>query len=223
MAGTYFYHSHVGIQAMSATGPLNVRSLIPPQISRPWNMIQCAVVESPLRSSSPDMYQVVEADHPPYHYDGERIIFIQDVYRVNDSYLEQGLAHRPIIYDGDQTMVLINGRGAGITNYGDFCNETLSVINVQPGKTYRLRLIGGMTQSFDSLAIEGHDNLEVIEADAYVSSFIFELAPLPPTSSYCFSNAKTKTTNNKKDLHKETQHLLHANRCRSTLQCSSSH
>lgn len=33
MAGTYFYHSHVGLQAISATGPLIVRKLIPPPVA----------------------------------------------------------------------------------------------------------------------------------------------------------------------------------------------
>jgi FtsP/CotA-like multicopper oxidase with cupredoxin domain len=32
MAGTYFYHSHVGFQAITVTGPLTVRKLILPTI-----------------------------------------------------------------------------------------------------------------------------------------------------------------------------------------------
>lgn len=74
----------------------------------------------------------------------------------------------PMRYEKAQTMVLINGMGAGLTGDGTVCNETVSVINVERGKTYRLRLIGGTALSFDSLAIEGHEDLEVIEADAYV-------------------------------------------------------
>lgn len=70
-------------------------------------------------------------------------------------------------YERAQEMVLINGKGAGITSTGPSCNDSLTVINVDPGKTYRMRLIGGTALSFDILAIEGHDNLEVIEADGY--------------------------------------------------------
>ena len=34
MAGTYFYHSHVGFQAITVTGPLTVKKLILPTINR---------------------------------------------------------------------------------------------------------------------------------------------------------------------------------------------
>lgn len=64
-------------------------------------------------------------------------------------------------------MVLINGKGGGITSPGTACNDSLTVIDVDPGKTYRMRLIGGTSLSFDMLAIEGHEHLEVIEADGY--------------------------------------------------------
>ena len=64
-------------------------------------------------------------------------------------------------------MILINGKGAG-SREGVACNDTLNVINVQPGKTYRLRFIGGTAISFVTLAFEGHDDLKIIEADGYV-------------------------------------------------------
>lgn len=63
-------------------------------------------------------------------------------------------------------MILLNGKGGGLTDDGKVCNESLSVINVEPGKTYRFRLIGGTALSFNSIGIEDHPNLEVIEADA---------------------------------------------------------
>ena len=55
------------------------------------------------------------------------------------------------------------GKGGGSAN-GTACNASLSSIDVEPGKTYRLRFIGSTALSFVSLAIEGHD-LQVIEAD----------------------------------------------------------
>jgi L-ascorbate oxidase len=57
MAGTYFYHSHVGFQAVSASGPL--------------------IIE--------------ECGPPPYHYDEDRIIHLQDVFIKNETAIEQGL------------------------------------------------------------------------------------------------------------------------------------
>jgi L-ascorbate oxidase len=118
------------------------------------------------------MTKVEEADHPPYQYDGDRIVHIQDVLPDTDAVIEHGLLSAPLSYKKELTMVLINGKGGGTTGDGTFCNDTLSVINVERGKVYRLRLIGGTSVSFNSLAIEGHDNLEVIEADSYVCVYL---------------------------------------------------
>ncbi len=41
----------------------------------------------------------------------------------------------------------------------------LASIDVEPDKTYRLRFIGGTALSFVTLAIEGHEQLTIIEAD----------------------------------------------------------
>ncbi|RFU24096.1 hypothetical protein B7463_g12243, partial [Scytalidium lignicola] len=130
MAGTYFYHSHVGFQAVSAAGSLIV-----------------------------DEIGIV-----PYHYDEEKIIFLSDVFTRNDTDIEEGLVHSPLIWSGDAFMVLINGKGGGSAN-GTACNASVEIINVEPNKTYRLRFIGGTALTFVSLAIEGHSELTVIEAD----------------------------------------------------------
>src|ERR1700709_586910 len=82
--------------------------------------------------------------------------------------IEAGQLSVPVSYDKPQAMVLINGKGAGSREGAPFCNDTLSVINVDPGKRYRLRVIGGNGVSFDTIGIEGHDVLTVIEADGYV-------------------------------------------------------
>ena len=68
-------------------------------------------------------------------------------------------------------MVLINGKGGGIASTGITtpsvpCNESLAIINVDPGKCYRFRLIGGTALSFNTMAFEDHDELTIIEADA---------------------------------------------------------
>ncbi|EKD16466.1 hypothetical protein MBM_04935 [Drepanopeziza brunnea f. sp. 'multigermtubi' MB_m1] len=135
-AGTYFYHSHVGMQAISATGPL--------------------IVEDKLEV--------------PYYYDEERIILLQDVFAKDDLTLEKGLLANPLVWSGESEMILVNGKGAGTAN-GKVCNGTLASLDVQPGKTYRLRFIGGTALTFASLAIEGHD-LTIIEVDgAYTQPY----------------------------------------------------
>ncbi|KAK3180042.1 hypothetical protein K4F52_008534 [Lecanicillium sp. MT-2017a] len=131
MSGTYFYHSHVGFQATSATGPL--------------------IIEN--------------AYEKPHHYDDDRFIFIQDVFPDTDEFIEKALLAVPMEYERAQEMVLINGKGGGITSPGPSCNDSLTIIDVQPGKTYRMRVIGATALSINMFAIEGHENLEVIEAD----------------------------------------------------------
>jgi L-ascorbate oxidase len=132
MAGTYFYHSHVGFQAVSAAGPLIVDDL-----------------------------------HVPYRYDDEKIIMIQDAFTKDFQTIEKGLVNTPLVWSGEAAAILVNGKGGGSAN-GTACNASLSVIDVEPGKTYRLRFIGATALTFASLAIEGHGSLEVIEADGYV-------------------------------------------------------
>lgn len=131
MAGTFFYHSHVGFQAVSAAGPL-----------------------------------IIEDFLVPYDYDEEKIIFLQDVFTKNDSTVEAGLVHSPLIWSGETSMILVNGQGGGTAN-GTVCDASLATIDVEPGKTYRLRFIGSTALTFATLAIEGHDSLSVIEADGY--------------------------------------------------------
>jgi L-ascorbate oxidase len=134
MAGTYFYHSHVGFQAVSAAGPLIVDEVNP----------------------------------PPYQYDEEKIVFLQDMFKSTDKAIELGLVANPLNWSNETSMILINGKGGGTSNVTASdanCNSTLSLINVEPGKTYRLRFIASTALTFGVLAFEGHDSLMVIEAD----------------------------------------------------------
>ncbi|KAE8448912.1 hypothetical protein EG329_008708 [Mollisiaceae sp. DMI_Dod_QoI] len=139
MAGTYFYHSHVGFQSVSAAGPLIVD----------------------------------DCNGPPYKYDDEKIVFIQDTFAGNDSTIEAGLINNPLVWSGEAAAILVNGQGGG-SNNGTTCNSTLSSLDVQPRKTYRLRFISATALTFASLAIEGHSTLTVIEADGqpYNTSFL---------------------------------------------------
>ena len=76
--------------------------------------------------------------------------------------IEAGQLSIPVTYFKHISSVLINGKGGGPRGGDTFCNDTLSVINVEPGKTYRVRVIGGNGVSFDTIGIEGHDVLTKI-------------------------------------------------------------
>lgn len=132
MAGTYFYHSHVGFQAVSCSGPLIVE-------------------DSPHQT-------------PPYEYDEDRVVFVQDAFAKNETAVEAGLVASPLSWSGEAAAILVNGKGGGSAN-GTACNASLSTIDVEAGKTYRLRFIGATALTFVSIAIDGHDDLQVVEAD----------------------------------------------------------
>lgn len=129
-AGSYFYHSHIGFQAVSASGPL-----------------------------------IVEDKEAPYQVDGDRVVFIQELFNKSDSSIETGLQATPFVFSGETNGFLLNGRT--ISNYGivDNSSARLSIIKVKPQSTYRLRFIGAHSLSYTSLAIENHEDLQVIEAD----------------------------------------------------------
>jgi len=129
--GTSFYHSHIGVQAMTANGAL-----------------------------------IIEDIHePPYAYDDERLVHVTDYFNNSDQTIEMDLTSSPFIWPGETMGLLINGVGVGVGKQND-TGCKLPVINVLPGKTYRLRFIGATALSHVLLAIEGHANLTIIAADA---------------------------------------------------------
>lgn len=119
--------------------------------------------------------QIDDSHEKPHKYDDDRIIFIQDVFPDTDEFIEKALLAVPMEYERAQEMVLINGKGGGLTSPGAACNDSISVIDVEPGQTYRMRVIGATALSFDIFSIEDHPNLEVIEADGYVYTTSFHL------------------------------------------------
>ena len=96
-----------------------------------------------------------------------------------DEVIEAGQLSVPVSYDKPQSMVLINGKGGGSREGQEFCNDTLSVLYVEPGKTYRLRVIGANGNSHPTIGIEGHPDLTIIEADGYALFY----SPFPPSHS----------------------------------------
>ncbi|KAF9870881.1 hypothetical protein CkaCkLH20_11553 [Colletotrichum karsti] len=130
-SGTYFYHSHVGFQAMTAAGPL--------------------IIE--------------DRAEPPYAYDEERIILLSDYFNKTDAQIEKGLISTPFTWSGETNAVLINGVGVSIDETAGKGNCKLPVIDVEPGKTYRMRFIGGTALSLVQMGIVDHDNFTIILAD----------------------------------------------------------
>jgi L-ascorbate oxidase len=133
-AGTYFYHSHVGFQAVTAQGLL--------------------IVQSANKAAE------------PYKYDDEFSLVFGDYYPQPDHVLEAGLDASPFVWSGEPQALLMNGQSGNSTFDSapdDSCKP--HVVTVKPGKTYRVRFVGGTGLYSVIAGIGGHSNLTIIEAD----------------------------------------------------------
>lgn len=108
---------------------------------------------------------IVEDKTPPYPTNGERTVYLQELFNRTDASLEQGLQATPLKWSGETNGFLINGRT--ISNFGltDQPSQQLSIISVKPNSVYRMRFIGAASLSYAALGIESHSSLQIIEAD----------------------------------------------------------
>jgi len=107
-------------------------------------------------------------------YDEDIVVFLQDWYHTTSTNQRIGLDSEPFVWVGNPDTLLINGKGAfagcaveGATLCLDTCNDTAALlerIEVEEGKTYRLRIINSGQLLPVNFAIAGH-NLTIIEAD----------------------------------------------------------
>lgn len=108
-------------------------------------------------------------------YDKDVIVFLQDWYHTTSTNQRTGLDSEPFVWVGNPDTLLINGKGAfdGCSEGGaaaqclDTCNDTAALlerIQVEQGKTYRLRLINSGALLPMNFAIRGH-NITIFEAD----------------------------------------------------------
>jgi len=105
---------------------------------------------------------------PPYQYDDDISIFFSDYYQRNDSDIEAGLLANPFKWAGEPLAIGLNDR-TGNASFSNATDDSCKpyVINVEPGKTYRLRFVSATALSFVMVGIEGHSELTVIEADGH--------------------------------------------------------
>ncbi|KOS18373.1 L-ascorbate oxidase [Escovopsis weberi] len=108
---------------------------------------------------------IKESAPAPYKVYGERIIHIQELWNSTDDDILAGLEATSLRWLGETNGILINGNT--IVNHAvvDPSSARLSVIEVEPGQTYRFRFIGATSLSHTSLAFEEHPDLDVIEVD----------------------------------------------------------
>ncbi|KAL2678514.1 Multicopper oxidase aurL2 [[Neocosmospora] mangrovei] len=131
-AGSYFYHSHVGFQQLTAHGALIVH----------------------------------DAKKPPYRYDDDITLILGDHYVEQDDKIEAGLLADPFKWSGEPSAIILQGN-SGNRSFNAAPDLTCAphVVEVEPGKTYRVRVISATALSLVKIGIEHHEELQVIEAD----------------------------------------------------------
>lgn len=101
-------------------------------------------------------FLIVEEHIPLAVYDEELLVILSDIYEKSYNYLEDGLTQ--LGYDalkhwpGNGMAILVNGVAGPLS----------PTIQVQPKKTYRLRLLNAASLAYFNLAIAGH-NMTVIQ------------------------------------------------------------
>ncbi|TVY83023.1 Multicopper oxidase [Lachnellula suecica] len=102
---------------------------------------------------------------PPYEFDGERIIFLQEFWNHTDQEIVKGLESTPLNWPGETNGWLINGKTISDWGAVNRSSEALSVIDIEPGKKYRFRCIAATSLSLAIFAFENHTSFDIIEAD----------------------------------------------------------
>jgi len=116
---------------------------------------------------------------PPYQYDAEKLMILQEYFNQTDKAIVEGLTSNPVKYPGETEAIILNGNsyaaisgeeaGASEPYYTeyDYKNATCApeIIEVYPDYTYRFRTIGAQALSLIAYMIEDHSNMTVIAAD----------------------------------------------------------
>ncbi|CAN8300914.1 unnamed protein product [Cochlearia groenlandica] len=160
--GTHFYHGHYGMQ-------------------RSAGLYGSLIVD------------VAKEKREPFSYDGEFNLLLSDWWHESILSQELGLSSRPMRWIGEPQSILINGRGQyNCSLAAQFSNRTAQFSNlslpmctfkednnecapqrldVEPNKTYRIRLASTTALASLNLAVQGH-KLVVVEADGnYITPF----------------------------------------------------
>lgn len=134
-AGTFFYHSHIGMQALTATGALIVEDCGP----APYEYDDERVLLFHEHYKQTDHEFEAGLLAAPLRFGGEVVALMLNGQGVS-------INHTANEIPGDQSC-------------------QLPVVEVEPGKTYRFRFIGATSLAHTIMAFEGHDNLTVIAVD----------------------------------------------------------
>ncbi|KAK4165632.1 putative L-ascorbate oxidase [Cladorrhinum sp. PSN259] len=176
-AGTYYYHSHVMMQSLSCTGPLIVDDCgVSPY---EYDDERIFLFQDFFSKSDEEMENGIMG--VPFTWTGET-----HGIALNGKGVATGHTAVPGPpgggrgFFGGRTGVTSDNPLKGIGGHVRSCDEqdpsnreqvfastdcTLPVIDVDPGKTYRFRLIGATGLSFLSFGFEDHPDLKIVQVD----------------------------------------------------------
>ncbi|KAI9471950.1 MAG: Cupredoxin [Benjaminiella poitrasii] len=158
--GTYFYHAHAGLKETSVFGAIVV-----------YESHKAIPQSSPLHNSNHGN-QRNTVKEGPFRYHDEHTLVISEWFHMDTGQFEEYfLSHQNVgLFDSDS--FLINGQGIHNTSVDldSYC-KGYAIIPVESFKTYRLRIIGGLTFRTVGFALAGH-RMKVIEVDGnYVKPY----------------------------------------------------
>ncbi|PLB44503.1 L-ascorbate oxidase [Aspergillus steynii IBT 23096] len=148
-AGTYFYHSHVGFQAVSVTGPLIVEEQDKPPYE--YDEERTIFLTELFNYTDSRVVQGITAPISDFHWPGEAA-----------SVLVNGKNYPGLLPNETNTVPPFIKANHSIERP---CGP--EVIKVKPDQTYRMRTIGGVALSPLVFGFEDHDNLTIIAADSH--------------------------------------------------------
>ncbi|KAH6842656.1 Cupredoxin [Chaetomium sp. MPI-CAGE-AT-0009] len=170
-AGSYFYHSHVDLQALTCTGPLIVDDCGSPPYD--YDDERILLFHDHFQQKDQDMIQGLTS--VPFAWMGETrgVLLNGKGVALGQTAIEGPYGEANGFFGSRRYSAsgAVNGtsdswNGAlGDDQIRPSGDCTLPVIDVEPGKTYRLRFIGATGLSFLSMAFEGHNDLTVIQVD----------------------------------------------------------
>ncbi|KAK3332304.1 laccase-like protein [Cercophora scortea] len=173
-SGTYFYHSHVEMQAMSCSGPLIVDDCG----ASPYTYDDERIFHFQDWYHETDQQLVNEVKGVPYQWTGETngiLLNGQGVAAGQTASTGPPGGNRGRFGGGHSSPPGAGTRGGRFsqrdvvtvdqTTTATGCS--LPVIDVDPGKTYRFRFIGATGLSLLTMGFEGHSNLTIVQVDGF--------------------------------------------------------
>ena len=108
---------------------------------------------------------VKDPEQPPYQYDEDRLVFLQEYWNQTDGEIISGVLANPLNWPGQPNGWLINGKSISNYNAVNPSTKGLAVIDVEPHKTYRFRFVAATSLSVAIFAFENHTNFKIVQAD----------------------------------------------------------